>query len=84
VNKIDSVLALETLFRLTHDLRKNGKIIGFTHGAFDLFHSGNLRFLKDSSKLCDFLIVGVESDQNIPGYKSQNRPVIQENDRVKS
>ena len=75
-------LKFETICRISHDLRKQGKTIGFTHGAFDLFHYGHLMFLRESAKKCDFLIVGIDSDQNIKKYKSYSRPIIEESRRL--
>ena len=35
-------LQLDTIFSICHNLNRNGKVIGFTHGTFDLFHYGHL------------------------------------------
>lgn len=80
-NKIDSRLSFETLVMLCRDLRKQGKIVGFTHGAFDLFHIGHLHLLTEARKQCDFIIVGLESDKNITQYKDIIRPIINEEGR---
>ena len=73
---------LETLFKLTRDLKKKGKKIVFTHGAFDLFHLGHLDLLQKSADRADFFIVSVESDQNISQYKDYRRPIIGEKARM--
>ena len=39
-------------------------------GVFDLFHFGHLRLLKRASKLGDYLIVAVHTDENITKFKS--------------
>jgi glycerol-3-phosphate cytidylyltransferase len=75
-------LNLDTVFRIAHDLRKHGGVIGFTHGAFDLFHYGHLDFLREAAKKCDFLVVGVDSNKNIAKYKSYSRPIIDEKRRL--
>lgn len=77
------ILSTELIFRIAHELRKQGKTVGLTHGAYDLFHSSHLDLLIKSSKMCDFLIVGVDSDESIRNYKSYVRPIIQESSRLK-
>ena len=74
---------LDTLSKMTFDLNKQGRRIGITHGAFDLFHLSHLDLLQKSAKLCDFLIVGVDCDSNIAQYKSYLRPIISQEDRLK-
>jgi len=38
-------------------------VVGYTTGVYDLFHVGHLNMLKNASKLCDKLIVGVTVDE---------------------
>lgn len=73
---------LDTLFRLTHDLSRNGKTIGFTHGSFDLFHVGHLHLLKEARKQCDVLIVAVDSDEKLAKYKDVRKPIIKADRRL--
>jgi cytidyltransferase-like protein len=72
--------SLSTLFDITQDVQKQGGIIGFTHGTFDLFHEGHLDLLQKSSKLCDILLVAVEQDKTVERYK--RLPIIPENIRA--
>lgn len=62
-------------------MKKKKFKIGYTTGVFDLFHIGHLNILKKSKELCEFLIVGVSTDELVKSYK-HNSPAIPYNERV--
>lgn len=49
--------------------------IGYTTGVFDLFHIGHLNIIKQAKAQCEYLIVGVSTDDLVEQYKHK-RPVI--------
>ena len=51
-------------------VEEKNKIIGYTTGVYDLFHIGHLNLIKNASKLCDKLIIGVTSDELV-SYKNK-------------
>lgn len=57
------------------------KIIGYTTGVFDMFHIGHLNILKNAKARCDYLIVGVSTDDVVETYKN-HRPIIPFDERV--
>lgn len=52
-----------------------GKRVGFTAGAFDMFHVGHLNLIENAKKQCDYLIVGVNTDELIATYKNKQAVV---------
>lgn len=46
----------------------------YTSGCFDIFHQGHLNILKKTKELCDYLVVGVSTDEVI--IQSKGRPPL--------
>ena len=71
------------LKELNYDLKKyKNKTIGFTNGCFDLIHQGHIFYLKEARKMCDILILGLNSDHSIKKIKGKDRPILNQMERT--
>jgi len=64
-----------SVLEIVENWKKAGLTIGFTSGVFDLLHYGHVDFLTKASKICDKLVVGINSDGSVKKYKDPNLPI---------
>ena len=50
------------------------KRVGFTCSCFDLFHAGHIMMLKEAKTVCEYLIVGLQTDPTID-RPEKNQPI---------
>ena len=77
-----AVLTLEEAILRFGRQKRNGRIVVFTNGCFDLLHPGHIRSLELARELGDALIIGLNSDASVRQLKGEGRPVISELERA--
>lgn len=60
--------------RTNHGQQRKNKLIGYTTGTFDLTHQGHFQILKYIKSQCDFLIVGLTTDEL--GTLQKRKPIL--------
>lgn len=66
----------ELIERKIAALREKNLTIATLNGSFDLLHAGHLFIIYEASKQADRLLIALNSDASIQGYKSSDRPII--------
>lgn len=62
--------------------RTQNKTIVSTNGCFDILHVGHVRYLQESKKQGDILVVYLNSDSSVKRLKGESRPLNSEKDRA--
>lgn len=62
---------------------RDGKVVGFTSGSFDILHAGHVDYLQKAKLNCEILVVAVNSDLSVKAYKDELRPIVPEQQRMK-
>jgi rfaE bifunctional protein nucleotidyltransferase chain/domain len=76
------LLTLGELALLRAQWRAEGMRLVLTNGTFDLLHIGHVRYLQAARELGDVLVVGINSDASVRGYKGPGRPVVPQDERA--
>lgn len=77
-----SILDRSQLVELTDNARSDGQKIILANGCFDVLHVGHVRYLAGAKALGGFLVVGINSDEQVRKLKGNGRPVQPQADRA--
>lgn len=78
-NKIKSA---EELAEIVAARQAGGERVVLTNGVFDLLHVGHARYLTEARALGDALVVAVNSDESVRGFKDPLRPIVPQSERM--
>lgn len=73
---------LSQLAKIIQEHKKGGQKIVLANGCFDLIHVGHIRYLKESKKKGDVLVLALNSDSSIRNLKGEGRPILNQIERV--
>ena len=76
------ILARSDLIELAKSVRARGEQIILANGCFDVLHVGHIRYLAGAKELGGFLVVGINSDEQVRKLKGEGRPVQIERERA--
>lgn len=79
---MEKLIKKDELDKIISNLKSKNKKIVMTNGCFDILHAGHVRYLKESKKFGDILIVGLNSDSSVKALKGNSRPINNEEDRI--
>jgi D-glycero-beta-D-manno-heptose 1-phosphate adenylyltransferase len=78
----EKIKTLDELKQLVAVAKTAGKKVVLANGCFDLLHVGHTRYLKGAKEHGDILIVGINSDASVRALKGNDRPYIDEQERM--
>ena len=76
------ILSRSEIAALVRVERDAGKTIVLANGCFDLLHAGHIRYLAGARSLGEFLVVGINSDEQVARLKGDGRPFISATERA--
>jgi rfaE bifunctional protein nucleotidyltransferase chain/domain len=78
--KIKKIEELEDIIDIH---KKQGKLIVFTNGCFEILHPGHIKLLEEAKNYGDILVVGINSDESVKRIKGEKKLIFDEKSRVK-
>jgi D-glycero-beta-D-manno-heptose 1-phosphate adenylyltransferase len=76
------ILERDDLVARVNAEKAKGRSVVLANGCFDVLHAGHIRYLEGARELGDFLVVGINSDNQVTRLKGPGRPILPERDRA--
>ncbi|HBY61273.1 MAG TPA: D-glycero-beta-D-manno-heptose 1-phosphate adenylyltransferase [Solibacterales bacterium] len=76
------VLSRPELVSLRAEWKRQGKVVVFTNGCYDILHPGHIRLLERARALGDALILALNTDDSVRRLKGPSRPLLNEDTRA--
>ncbi len=70
------LISMDQLDAQRQSWRREGRVVVWTNGCFDLLHVGHLQTLDAARRLGDILVVGVNDDASARSLKGSGRPFV--------
>lgn len=80
--RLDGPTPLQAAVRQRRLWEREGLVVGFANGCFDLLHPGHVSLLAQAAGQCDRLVVALNSDASVRRLKGPQRPVQNEQARA--
>ena len=78
----DKIKSVGELTEIVAQRQASGERLVLTNGVFDLLHVGHVRYLAEARALGDALILAVNSDESVRGFKDPLRPIVPLSERM--
>lgn len=62
--------------------QREGDVVVFTNGVFDLLHIGHITYMAKAANLGERLVVGLNADSSVKRIKGESRPVNDQANRA--
>jgi len=79
---VGKVVTPDTMVRHARRIQREGGIVVFTNGIFDLLHFGHVSYLQQARQHGEALFVGVNTDGSTRRLKGPSRPLVRAADRM--
>ncbi len=76
------VMSLDQIKDRIKQWRQDNLSVGFTNGCFDLLHPGHISTIEQASRLCQRLVIGLNSDSSVKALKGDDRPIQSDTSRA--